>query len=118
MTDPAAQLQALLQPAEASANQLPPSSRYHGLPTATLATPHGRTAIYLTRRFVPPPERFVTVQEHSVVQGDRVDNLAAQYLGDPEQFWRLCDANAALRPEELTETIGRRIRITLSEGMG
>jgi hypothetical protein len=118
MTDPAAQLQSLLQPADASANQLPPSSRYHGLPTATLTTPDGRTVIYLTRRFAPPPERLVTVQEHAVAQGDRVDNLAAQYLGDPEQFWRLCDANAALRPEELTETIGRRIRITLPEGMG
>ena len=51
------------------------------------------------------------------MQGDRLDNIAARYLGDPELFWRLCDANVALRPTELTETIGRRILITLPEGM-
>ena len=31
--------------------------------------------------------------------------------------WRICDANGALRPEELTELIGRRLRITLPEGV-
>ena len=41
-----------------------------------------------------------------MVQGDRLDNITAKYLGDPEQFWRMCDANGAMRPEELTETIG------------
>jgi gamma-glutamyltranspeptidase/glutathione hydrolase len=41
----------------------------------------------------------------------------AQYLGDPEQFWRLCDANAAMHPEELTDAIGRTLRITLPEGI-
>ena len=35
----------------------------------------------------------------------------------PRQFWRVCDANAAMRPDELTETIGRRLRITLPEGI-
>ncbi|MGH7229842.1 MAG: LysM domain-containing protein, partial [Nitrospiraceae bacterium] len=39
------------------------------------------------------------------------------YVGDPEQFWRLCDANAAMRPEELTGIIGRVLRITLPEGI-
>ena len=57
------------------------------------------------------------LQEHTVSQGDRLDNLAAQYLGDPEQFWRLCDANAAMHPEELTQDIGRPLRITLPEGI-
>jgi hypothetical protein len=73
--------------------------------------------VYVQRRFVPPPERFDLLQEHEMTQGDRLDNLAAQYLGDPEQFWRLCDANNAIRPEELTETVGRRLRITLPEGI-
>ena len=118
MIDPAAQLQALLQGGDATANPFPPNSRYHGVPTATIASPDGRTIVYVTRRFVPAPERFAVVQEHAVAQGDRLDNIAAQYLGDPEQFWRLCDANAALRPQELTETIGQLILITLPEGMG
>ena len=46
----------------------------------------------------------------------RLDNLTNLYLGDPEQFWQLCDANNAKHPDEL-ETIGRQIRITLPEGI-
>jgi hypothetical protein len=73
--------------------------------------------VYLSRRFVPSPERFSQLQEHVVVEGDRLDNLAAHYIGDPEQFWRAADANNAMRPEALTEEIGRRLRITLPEGI-
>jgi hypothetical protein len=93
------------------------TSRYYNTPTLQLETAAGKTIVYLRRRFVPPPERFALLQEHTVTEGDRMDNLAAQYLGDPEQFWRICDANGAIRPEELTETIGRRLRITLPEGI-
>lgn len=95
----------------------PPTSRYSGIETATLETVEGETVIYLRRRFVPQPERFTVLQEHTVVQGDRLDNITARYLNDPEQFWRICDANRALRPDELTETIGRKLRITLPEGI-
>lgn len=95
----------------------PPTSRYHLVETTTLQTPEGRSVAYLRRRFIPPPERFALLLEHSVGQGDRLDNVTALYLGDPEQFWRICDANAVLRPTELTDTIGRRIRITLPDGI-
>jgi hypothetical protein len=114
MPDP---LQALLQAGALKTTLFPPTSRYHGIDTATLEAADGKTTVYLRRRFVPPPERFALLQEHTVTQGDRLDNLAALYLGDPEQFWRLCDANGALRPDELTETVGRRLRITLPEGI-
>jgi hypothetical protein len=95
----------------------PITSRYYNTATATLETADGKTIIYLRRRFVPPPERFELLFEHTVAEGERLDTIAAQYLGDPEQFWRLCDANNALRPEELLETVGRRLRITLPEGI-
>jgi hypothetical protein len=72
--------------------------------------------VYLRRRFVPSPERFGLVQEHRVTSGERLDHIAANYFGDPELFWRVCDANGALKPEELEE-VGRRLRITLPEGM-
>ncbi len=99
--------------------QFAPNSRYHGIPTRTLTRPGGTTVVYLSRRFVPSPERFSLLQEHVVVEGDRLDNLAARYLGDPEMFWRLADANNAMRPEALTEVdeIGRRLRITLPAGI-
>jgi hypothetical protein len=95
----------------------PPTSRYYGIQTATIETADGKTQAYLRRRFLPPPENFTTIQEHVVVRGDRIDNITARYLGDPLQFWRVCDANRAMRPEELTEELGRRIRITLPEGI-
>jgi hypothetical protein len=95
----------------------PPTSRYYGIETATLQTPDGRTVTYLRRRFLPSPSRFALLQEHVVVQGDRLDNVTARYLGDPEAFWRVADANAAMRAEELTERVGRRLRITLPEGI-
>jgi hypothetical protein len=100
-----------------SVDPFPPNSRYRGVGTAALELPDGRTVIYLRRRFVPPPESLAALGEVTVTQGDRLDLIAAAQLGDPELAWRICDANGALRPEELTEPIGRRLRITLPEGV-
>ena len=95
----------------------PPTSRYANIDTVQVVTADGRTLSFLRRRFVPPPENFSLLQTYLVVQGDRLDNVTARFLSDPVQFWRLCDANRAMRPDELTETIGRRLRITLPEGI-
>lgn len=95
----------------------PANSRYQYVETAKLTRADGSEVVYLKRRFVPQPERFTLLQEHAVVEGDRLDNVTARYLSDPEQFWRVCDANRAMRPDELTEEIGRRLRITMPEGI-
>jgi hypothetical protein len=95
----------------------PPASRYFEIETATWPTPEGRSIVYIRRRFVPAAERFALLLEHSVVQGDRPDNVTANYLGDPEQFWRVCDANNVMQPDELTAKVGGTIRITLPEGI-
>jgi hypothetical protein len=95
----------------------PTNSRYQYVETTKLVRPDGSEVVYLKRRFVPQPERFSLLQEHVVAEGDRLDNVTARYLGDPEQFWRVCDGNRAMRPDELTEEIGRRLRITLPEGI-
>jgi hypothetical protein len=95
----------------------PANSRYQSSETARIELADGRTIVYLRRRFIPQPERFATVQEHAVSEGDRLDNITARYVGDPELYWRICDANRAMRPDELVEEIGRRLRITLPEGL-
>ena len=77
----------------------PPNSRYHGIETSETAAPDGRKIVYLRRRFVPSPRRFALLQEHTVAEGERPD------------------ANGVMRPEELTEEVGRRLRITLPEGI-
>ena len=114
MIDP---LQELMKLGVSQVSLVPETSRYAAVGTAKLETAEGKTIIYLRRRFVPQPEIFALLREHTVTQGDRLDNVTAQHLGDPEQFWRVCDANRALRPDELTETIGRRLRITLPAGL-
>jgi hypothetical protein len=95
----------------------PPTSRYYVIKTQELEEPDGRQIVYLRRRFIPPVERFALLMEHIVTEGERLDNITFKYLGDPEQFWRICDANGVMRPDELTETLGLRIRITLPEGI-
>jgi nucleoid-associated protein YgaU len=110
-------VQALLAQTSLQNTLFSSTSRYYGLATATFTPPGGQAIAYVLRRFVPAPEQFQVIQEHTIVQGDRLDNLANQYLGDPTLFWRLCDANRAVRPEELTETPGNTIDITLPEGI-
>jgi hypothetical protein len=96
----------------------PPTSRYALVETTTIEDANGVVTIYLRRRFMPPPERFAQIGEHIVTQGERLDTITAQHLDDPEQYWRICDANRAMRPDDLTAPpIGRRLRITLPEGI-
>ena len=114
MIDP---VQAFLEAHSLRPQPFPSTSRYSGLGTESMSLPDGRTVAYVRRRIVPRPERFALQQWHAVVERDRLDNLAHRYLGDPEQYWRLCDANGALRPDALVETIGSRVRVTLPEGL-
>jgi hypothetical protein len=79
----------------------PVTSRYYGLPTATLTLADGRTVVYLTRRFVPAPIPDAVVYEYPLTPADRLDLIAYRFLGDPEQSWRLADANTAMNPADL-----------------
>jgi hypothetical protein len=92
------------------------TSRYSGLPTRvlTVVDPDGssRELRYVTRRFVPRQPGPIIV-DHTVTQGERLDNITARYLGDPTQFWRVCDSNNVLDPDELTATTGQIIHIAL-----
>ena len=110
-------VQALLAQTSLPNNLFGSTSRYYGLPVESLDLPNGSMIAYVTRRFVPAPERFQTLQYHTVAQGERLDNIAAAYLGDPTLFWQICDANRAMRPEDLTGSPGRTLRITLPAGI-
>ena len=110
-------IQAMLAQTSLKNTLFGPTSRYFGIDTLNYVTPQGTTIVYIQRRFLPPAESFQLIQQHTVMQGERLDNIAAQYLGDPTLFWRLCDANNAMRPDESTETIGRKLDITLPDGV-
>lgn len=100
-----------------STANFPPNSRYAGTATTVFVTVDGKAIAHLARRFLPDPSAFVVAGFHTVTQGDRPDVIAAQSFGDPELFWRLCDANGAMRPEDLTATLGRVLRLTLPAGI-
>ena len=109
--------QALLQFAGLQPSLFAVNSRYHGIETATFTDADGSIISYVRRRFVPQPSELVQLQLHTVVQGERLDVIAAQYLGDPQLFWRICDANGAMQPEDLTATVGQVLRICLPAGI-
>jgi hypothetical protein len=90
-------------------------SRYAAVETATLRDPDGRVVAYVRRRFLPQGAGLPLLVEVEVTQGDRLDLITARTLGDPEAFWRVCDANDALDPADLTRTIGRRLRVPLPQ---
>jgi nucleoid-associated protein YgaU len=98
-----------------------PTSRYAGVEVATTTVPDGvggeRTVRYLRRRFPPQPATLPTLAEHTVVRGDRLDIITAQYLGDPTQYWRICDANLSIHPDELTaaDRVGESLRVPVPQ---
>ncbi|QHN05496.1 LysM domain-containing protein [Granulicella sp. WH15] len=93
----------------------PTGSRYAGIDTGTLTTNTGRSIAYVQRRFLPKASTLAVLQQYTVAQGDRLDNIAYSTLGDPGLFWQLCDANTAMRPSEL-EVQGRTLNVTLPQG--
>lgn len=93
----------------------PLNSRYHGLPTSEYVSQGDRRIMYLQRRFLPRSDAFQTIQFHSLSDGDRLDLIAASYFGDSLLYWRLCDSNGAMRPEDLLAR--DQIAITLPEGI-
>jgi hypothetical protein len=109
-------LQTLLEPGALTSSLFAPGSRYAGAATATYVGSSGQPIVYLRRRFCPPAERFALLREHFVHEGERLDLVTVHYYGDGELFWRICDANNAIDPEEL-EQVGRIVRITLPEGI-
>lgn len=114
ITDP---IQALVDSANLPSHNFPVTSRYHPIATAKMDGPDDEPIIYLRRRFVPPPEHYSSQQLHRVVDGERLDNITAEYLGDPEQFWQVADANEAMKPQELAEQAGNLLRIPSASGI-
>jgi nucleoid-associated protein YgaU len=112
-------LQALVDLGVVPPVTFPADSRYYGSGTLTYVTPTGESISYLARRIVPQPgaPNFATVAQHTVHQGDRLDLIAAKYLGDPLIFWLICDANGAIDPHDLVAVPGRVLNITTPQGV-
>jgi hypothetical protein len=112
-------LQMLIQMGVVPPVVFPTDSRYYGTGILQYALPNGQSIAYLQRRIVPQPgaPNYATIAQHTVRQGDRLDLIAAKYLGDPLIFWLLCDANGAIRPDDLVATPGKVLNITTPQGV-
>ena len=93
------------------------SSRYYSLKTTTCTLPDGRTVAYKRRRFLPRGEEMEILVEVTVTEGDRLDLITARTLGDPEHFWRVCDANDAMDPFDLAldDKIGSKLKVPVPQ---
>ncbi|HLN13610.1 MAG TPA: LysM domain-containing protein [bacterium] len=94
-----------------------PNSRYYGFAVEMYTRPDGVVVAYLQRRIIPQPTIYTSLMSYAVVDGDRIDNLAAKYLGDPELYWMICDANGVTDPDSLTAQVGRTIQIPIASGV-
>jgi len=98
-------------------SNFPTNSRYHNAEVKKLQLPNGDEVAYVARREIPDPDSLSTIGELDVLAGDRPDLMGFRAIGDPEQWWKIADANAVLNPEELTKNVGGTVRITLPEGI-
>jgi hypothetical protein len=92
-----------------------PTSRYYTLETATLTIADGRVVAYKRRRFLPQGQSMPLLLEVTITQGDRLDLITARTLGNAEAFWRVCDANDAMNPDDLTAEPGRTLRVPIPQ---
>jgi len=90
-------------------------SRYYAIERATLELPDGRVVAYVRRRFLPAGASMPLLAEVAVSPGERIDVVTNRTLGDPLAFWRICDANDAMDPQEMLDEVAndpnRRLRI-------
>ena len=112
-------LQAMVQLGVIPPVTYPTDSRYYAFGVQQYAAPGGQSIPYLQRRIVPQPgaPNYATVNLYTVQQNDRLDRIAAKYLGDPLMVWLICDANGAIDPYRLVDTPGKVLAITTPQGV-
>lgn len=90
-------------------------SRYANVGTRSIVDARGERVTYLKRRFLPAAASHRVLVEVTVAQSDRLDLIAHRTLGNAEQYWRICDANDAMDPFELTDEPGRVLDVPLPQ---
>ena len=90
-----------------------PNSRYAGTALLTYRTEDGREITYGARRLMPRPEQFRPLAIYRHNRDRRIDDVANGYYGDPEQYWRICDANLVFWPPDAVRKADARLIIPL-----
>jgi hypothetical protein len=88
-------------------------SRYADTGDHHIIDDKGKKIRYKKIRFIPKTRAQMV---HIIGQKERLDLLAFRYYKDPERFWRICDANLVMWPQDLVSETGKRILVPPSEG--
>ena len=75
---------------------------------ALLVDDQGRDVSYKRVRIISPTP---AVCGHIITEGERLDHVAHFYFRDARRFWRICDANETMFPDDLAVDVGRKIKI-------
>ncbi len=89
------------------------NSRYYGVALRTRTLPDGTTETFVGRRIIPSTARYLALDRHRTIDNERIDAVAAESFGDPELYWRICDANGDAKPADATKPAGRLLLIPL-----
>ena len=90
-----------------------PNRRYASLGVRELELADGTRIRYVERRFLPRGRTLPVLAKVTVAEGDRLDLIASRSYNDAEALWRVCDANDAMNPTELTQEVGSVLTIPL-----
>jgi hypothetical protein len=87
-------------------------SRYEKVAEDELIDDTGRIVRFKKVRLIPEtrPQGAHRLQQH-----ERLDHVAHRYYQDAERFWRICDANRAMWPDDLAAEPGTLILIPSAE---
>jgi hypothetical protein len=91
----------------------PPNSRYYNVPLRKRTAEDGTEQTFVARRIIPAVERYRPLDRYHPQGDDRIDNIAETAFGDPEQYWRICDANGEAEPANATKPDGRLLVIPM-----
>ena len=75
-------------------------SRYKATETYQVTDSRGRLVTVVA---VPPAPAAQMLGYHRLLQGQKMDHLAYQYLADANATWKIAELNDVMLPEALTE---------------
>ena len=87
-------------------------SRYGNVPEHEIIDTNGRRIRYKKVRYIGPAR---PLRGHIISEGELLYHVAYTYYRDPERFWRVCDANIAMWPDDLAAQVGLKINIPAAE---
>lgn len=77
-----------------------PESRYAKSTVYPIVNSNGRTIMIVSTPDAPADELLGFYRRR---EGERIDHLAAAYLGDGAQYWRMCELADVMVPDALAE---------------